>query len=151
MGYLVREIKAEEITRLVEMCESHANYEKTEYSSEGKEKELERLFLDKHPKLFCYVIEVDKNLIGYFSYTFDVSTWDAKTYLHLDCLYLEPEYRGMKIGDIIFEKLLEIAKENQCINIQFQTPLFNEKAIRFYKRIGAIGKEKIRFSLEILD
>lgn len=149
MEYLIRKIKYDEIERLVEMCQKHADYEKTKYCSQGKEKVLQQLLFRKSPKLFCYIIEAEKKLIGYFSYTFDISTWDAKTYLYLDCLYLEPEYRGKKIGERVFDKLLEIAKTNQCLNIQFQTPVFNVKAIKFYKKIGAEGREKIRFCKDV--
>lgn len=149
MEHRIRKIEKEELPRLVEMCESHAIYENAIYNPIGKQALLSALLFDKHPKLFCYVIEVNKNIAGYFSYTFDTSTWDAKSFLYLDCLYLEPEYRGQKIGDKVFEKLVAIAKENDCVNIQWQTPSFNETAIRFYKRIGATGKEKVRFFITV--
>lgn len=149
MEYAIRKIDKRELTRLVEMCQNHAIYETTAYNPVGKQKALAKLLFNEYPKLFCYIVEAHENLIGYFSYTFDTSTWDARNYLHLDCLYLEPEYRGQKIGDKIFEKLIEIAKANNCVNIQWQTPAFNEKAISFYKRIGATGKEKIRFFIDL--
>jgi hypothetical protein len=33
--------------------------------------------------------------------------------------------------------------------LQWQTPVFNEKAIRFYHRMGATSKDKVRFFLEV--
>ena len=146
MEYVLRKVHRDELPRLVEMCERHADYEQAAYSSAGKQQALETLLFMEHPRLFCYVIETDSSLVGYFTYTFDTSTWDAGMYLHVDCLYLEPDYRGQKIGDKVFEKISMIARDNNCINIQWQTPAFNDKAIRFYNRMGAVGKEKIRFS-----
>lgn len=142
MEYAIRKVRKAELPRLVEMCESHARYEGAEYYPIGKRQCIEKLLFTPSPKLFCHVIETHEKLIGYFSFTFDISTWDAKAYLHLDCLYLEPEYRGLKIGDKVFEKLRVIAEENDCVNIQWQTPVFNEKAIKFYNRIGAKGRRK---------
>jgi GNAT superfamily N-acetyltransferase len=63
-------------------------------------------------------------------------------------LYLESEFRGQGIGEVVFEKLKEIAKQNDCINIQWQTPVFNERAIKFYNRIGGTGKDKVRFFID---
>jgi hypothetical protein len=33
--------------------------------------------------------------------------------------------------------------------VQWQTPAWNEGAIRFYDRIGAVSKEKLRFFLPV--
>jgi hypothetical protein len=43
--------------------------------------------------------------------------------------------------------LRDIAREKNCVNIQWQTPVFNKRAIKFYNRIGATGKDKVRFTL----
>ena len=124
---------------------SHSEFEQANYDSTGKECLLKKALFSDRPKLFCSVIESSNKLQGYFTYTFDYSTWDAHAFLYLDCLYLEPEFRGYKIGEIVFDKLIEIAKHNQCVTIEWQTPIFNERAIKFYNRIGGTGKEKVRF------
>ena len=148
MEFIIRECKERDLTELVELCRKHSEFEQANYDSTGKETLLKKsIFLDR-PKLFCSVIESSNKLQGYFSYTFDYSTWDAKTFLYLDCLYLELSFRGQKIGEIVFDKLKEIAKQNDCVNIQWQTPIFNEKAIKFYNRIGGTGKEKVRFFID---
>ncbi len=49
----------------------------------------------------------------------------------------------------IINLLKEIAARRDCINIQWQTPDFNEPAIRFYKRNQAKGLDKIRFTLSL--
>lgn len=148
MEYIIRECTEKDLPKLVELCGKHSEYEKANYDPTGKEFSLKKAILSDRPKLFCFVIEADNKLQGYFSYTFEYSTWDAQTFLYLDCLYLEPEYRGYRIGEVVFEKLKEIAKHNDCINIQWQTPIFNERAIKFYKRIGGTGKEKARYFIE---
>lgn len=145
MEYLIRECTEKDIPELVELCGKHSEFEHTIYDPTGKEYSLEKALFSESPKLFCFVIESQNILQGYFTYTFDFSTWDAQPFLYLDCLYLEPEFRGHRIGEVVFEKLKEIAKQNGCVIIQWQTPIFNERAIKFYNRIGATGKEKVRF------
>ena len=149
MEYVIRECIEKDLSELVELCGKHAEFEQANYDSTGKERLLKKALFSDTPKLFCFVIESSNKLQGYFSYTFDYSTWDAQTFLYLDCLYLEPEFRGHKIGEIVFDKLREIAKHNHCVHIQWQTPIFNERAIKFYNRIGGTGKEKVRFFIDI--
>ena len=151
MEYLIRACEEKDLSRLVELCARHAEWEQCYYDSKEKADALKSAIFSDSPKLFCFVLEDQNTLQGYFSYTLDYSTWDAQTYLHLDCLYLEPDYRGKKIGDVIFEKLKKMAIANNCLNIQLQTPVFNEKAIRFYNRMGCSSKSKVRFFLNTAD
>jgi ribosomal protein S18 acetylase RimI-like enzyme len=148
MEYIIRKCKENDLPTLIELCQKHADYEQATFDKTGKEVLLKRAIFSESQKLFCYVIESNDILAGYFSYTLDFSTWDAKNFLYLDCLYLEPEFRGLGIGEKAFEMLKEIAKENDSINIQWHTPVFNERAIKFYNRIGGTGKDKVRFFID---
>lgn len=149
MEYITREIQEIDLPRLIELCKNHADYEQASYDTTGKLDLLKNVLFSYSKRLYCFVVEYHSQLIGYYSYTFDFSTWDAKTIMYLDCLYVEPDFRGMKIGEQIFENLREIATLNNCVNIQWQTPAFNERAIKFYKRIGGTGKDKIRFFINL--
>lgn len=145
MEYQIRNVQVQDLTVLVELCRKHAEYEKASYNPTNKEQLLAEALFTENPKLFCWVVESNEQLIGYASYTFDYSTWDAGLFLYLDCLYLEPKCRGLGIGEEIMQKLREIARQNNCVNIQWQTPDFNKRAIKFYKRMGGLGNNKVRF------
>ncbi|HEY0057046.1 MAG TPA: GNAT family N-acetyltransferase [Pedobacter sp.] len=147
MEYNIRPCKESDITQLVALCRNHATYEDASYHATGKEELLSAALFADRPMLFCQVVESGEKLVGYFTFTLDFSTWDAGTFLHLDCLYLEPEVRGHGIGETIMLMLRDIAREKNCVNIQWQTPVFNKRAIKFYNRIGATGKDKVRFTL----
>lgn len=134
---------------MVELCRKHAAFEQAAYNAEGKSALLKEAIFAKAPKLFCFVVEKENVLVGYYTFTFDFSTWQARPFLHLDCLYLEPEARGMRIGERIFDHLRQLAKAHNCVNIQWQTPSFNERAIKFYNRMGGLGRDKVRFSLDV--
>lgn len=149
MEHIIRKCEKDDLPSLVELCLKHSDYEQAIYNPTGKQELLAKAIFSDRQKLFCYVIESNGKIGGYFSYTFDFSTWDARTFLYLDCLYLEAEFRGFRIGEMVFHKLKVIAKQNDCVNIQWQTPVFNDRAIKFYNRIGGIGKDKTRFFIDI--
>jgi GNAT superfamily N-acetyltransferase len=149
MEYIIRKCEEKDLSELVELCEKHSEFEQANYSAIGKQVLLKNAIFADKPQLHCFVIESKGKLEGYFTYTFDFSTWDAQTFIYLDCLYLEPDFRGFGIGEIVFEKLKTIAQQSNCVNIQWQTPIFNERAIKFYNRIGGIGKEKVRFFIDL--
>ncbi|WP_289663779.1 GNAT family N-acetyltransferase [Flavobacterium panacagri] len=149
MEYSIRNCEVTDLPKLVILCQKHADFEKADFSPEGKEESLKKALFAENPKLHCLVVVVKNTIMGYVSYTFDFSTWDAANFLYMDCLFLEEEARSFGIGEVLIAKLKEIGIQNQCVNIQWQTPQFNKRAIKFYNRMGAKGKDKVRFTLTL--
>jgi len=149
MTYTIRPCKRADLPSIVRLCEKHATLEDASFDPTNKIHLLESAIFGEHQLLHCYVVEIDDACIGYYSYTFDFSTWDAKIFLYLDCLYLEPCCRGMGIGKEIMRRLTDEARKKNCMNIQWQTPILNEDAIKFYHAIGGISKQKERFTLMV--
>lgn len=149
MKYFIRNCELSDLPKLVILCQKHAEYEKADYVPEGKEEGLRKILFASEPNHFCLVVATENDIVGYATYNFMHSTWDAAAIIHMDCLFLEEEARNYGIGEVIINKLKEIGKAKNCINMQWRTPQFNERAIKFYNRIGAKGKEKICFFLDL--
>jgi GNAT superfamily N-acetyltransferase len=77
------------------------------------------------------------------------STWDTDFYIYMDCLFLTEESRGYGIGEKMMNVIKLEAKKLNCSLIQWQTPNFNTRAIKFYNRIGGISKTKERYFLKV--
>lgn len=149
MEYSIRNCEVTDLPKLIVLCQKHAEFERADYDSEGKEEGLKKALFSKEPKLFCLVVAVGNDIVGYVSYNFTYSTWSADDYLYMDCLFLEEEARSFGIGEVLINTLKEIGKEKNCVNMQWRTPQFNERAIKFYHRIGAKGKDKVCFFLDL--
>lgn len=149
LEYNIRPCVPLDLDKLMVLIEKHAESEKAVFTKEGKQARLQTALFSEHAPLNCIVVEVSGQVIGYATYTFDYSTWDAAWFIYLDCLYLEDDYRSYGIGQVLMEKVKEHGKTRGCVNMQWQTPDFNERAIKFYKRIGGTGKNKVRFTLPL--
>lgn len=148
MNYIIRDCRETDLPDVITLCAHHAEFEKATYDPEGKADQLKEALFNTNPVLHGWIVEVENKVAGYATFTFNYSTWNAGYFLYMDCLYLEPEVRSSGIGAEIMKRLKKIAKEKNCVNIQWQTPVFNERAIKFYQREGGVGKEKVRFFIE---
>ena len=74
------------------------------------------------------------------------STCDAYHYIYMDCLYFLDSYRGFGIGQKLFDSIKEEAKKMNIKEIQWQTPNFNTRVIKFYNRNGGQSKSREIFS-----
>ena len=149
MEYLIRDFQESDLDDLMVLCGKHAFYEQVDYDPAGKGVLLKAELLSASPSLYCWMIAVNGNIVGYTTFTFDFSTWDAQHFLYLDCIYVEENFRGYGIGAEIIRRLIDVAKKEGCVSVQWQTPVFNENAIRFYERMGGKALDKKRFSMSV--
>lgn len=75
----------------------------------------------------------EDGVVGMALYYFGYSTWKGKM-LYLDDIIVQEEFRQMHVGSKLFEKIMDIAKEENVNQIRFQVLDWNESAIKFYKR-----------------
>ncbi len=145
----IRFAKAEDLPAIVNLCSLHAAYEKASYNASGKQEQLNEAIFCEAPDVYCLIAEVNGSIEGYAVYMRQYSTWDAAFYIYMDCLFLKEANRGYGIGEMLTDRIKREGAKLGCKLIQWQTPDFNVRAIKFYKRIGATSKTKERFFLEI--
>lgn len=142
---MIRFIQEKEIDALLVLCAKHADYEKTNYDPKGKKEALTQALFTEKPDLYCLVAVLNEKIVGYATYTKQYSTWDARHYIYMDCLFLTEETRGQGIGKAMMERIKIEALHWGCQLIQWQTPDFNVDGMRFYNRLGAVSKSKERY------
>ncbi|MFG3348055.1 GNAT family N-acetyltransferase [Streptomyces sp. NPDC048018] len=146
---LARRAHHEDLPRVAELAAEHAAYEKAAPPPADLAARLHRLlFGTEAPRLRCLVAELaDGTVAGYATCAPELSTWDAAEYLHMDCLYLTEAARGHGLGALLMAAVRAEARALGLRQIQWQTPTWNDGAIRFYDRLGATSREKRRYSL----
>jgi len=143
----VRAAVPDDAPALVLLCQAHAAYEEIAYQPHGHAQRL-RLAL-QGARVHAWLALLGDQPVGYATATLDFATLGAHPFLHLDCLYLEPQARGQALGQALMEAVQDHGRALGCANLQWQTPVWNAPAIRFYDRLGASRLEKQRFTLEL--
>lgn len=82
------------------------------------------------------VAEKDTRIVGFALFYTNYSTWKGKC-LYLEDFYVLPEVRGEGIGSLLFDRVVEIAKERGVKRMDWQVLDWNESAIQFYQKKGA--------------
>ena len=97
---------------------------------------LEQMIADKD--IFrCLVAEDNNLIIGFASFFFGYYSWSGKG-LYLDDLYVTEKYRKANIGTKLLNSVIDVAKENDCKSVRWLVSRWNENAISFYKKTGAV-------------
>ncbi|MCB5165591.1 GNAT family N-acetyltransferase [Streptomyces bambusae] len=151
-GRPVRPARPEDLPRLVELIHEHIAYEKSDLRPEGLAERLHPLLFgpDREPRLHVLVAaDPSGTLVGYAACATEFAFWDARSHLHMDCLYLAEEARGHGLGADLMTAVTHLARTLGLTEVQWQTPEWNAGAIRFYDRLGAASRPKQRFTLAV--
>ncbi len=89
------------------------------------------------PVWWAFVAEVEGAIIGFALYYIRYSTWKGQR-MYLEDLIVTEAYRGKGIGGLLFDKLVEETKDRQFTGMVWQVLEWNEPAIGFYKKQGAL-------------
>ena len=101
------------------------------------------------PPIRLLVAESLGVLLGYAAVTFDWSLWRARRYGHLDCLFVAEDARRNGVGAKLLDQVARLATAEGADRLEWQTPAWNEDAVRFYIRHGAESADKKRLVLTI--
>lgn len=148
---VVRPVSRRDLAALVILCGEHAHHERAAHAPAGMAEGLARALFATPPRLHAWVAEAGGELLGYATATTEFSTWQAREFLHMDCLFVREGRRGDGIGVSLMAAVIAAARRTGCAEIQWQTPDWNIDAARFYRRAGAIEKAKRRFFLVLDD
>lgn len=91
----------------------------------------------------------ETNVIGYLKINFGASQTELKDEkaLEIERIYVLKEFHGKKVGQVLYEKAIEIAKQKNSDYIWLGVWEENPRAISFYKKNGFIEFDKHIFKL----
>lgn len=88
----------------------------------------------------CLIAEVEtaeENAPAGFALFFPIySTWRGRS-LHLEDLFVRPQFRGLGIGKALLSQVAAIAIERGCARLQWDVLEWNKPAIDFYRSLDA--------------
>lgn len=141
----IRPANTEDLPELIELIREHALYEKSAAPDHELAARLHRLMFAASPRLHVLVASLGGELVGYASWSLEVETWHATEYAHMDCLFLRGSARGHGTGENLMRSVARDALAAGALEMQWQTPAWNEGAIRFYRRLANEPLSKLRF------
>ena len=133
----IRPAVAADVALILELIRALAAYEREPDAVVATQEDLLRDGFAAHPLFHCLIAEWEGAAVGFAFYFFNYSTWRGRPGIHLEDVFVRPEFRGKGIGKALLVKVAGIAVENQCARFQWDVLDWNEPAIDFYHSLGA--------------
>ena len=132
----IRRAVKDDCPRLLELVQELATYEKAPGEVTVTLDHFTESGFGKQPVWWAFVAEIDKKIAGFALYYIRYSTWKGQA-MYLEDILITNEVRGKGIGKLLFDRLIEEARDKKFNRIIWQVLDWNEPAINFYKKYNA--------------
>lgn len=132
----LRKAEKKDVNEIMDLVRELAEYEKAPEQVTNTEERMIREGFGENPAFGCILAEKDGKVLGMSLYYYRYSTWKGRR-LYLEDIIVKEAHRGEGIGKILFDKTIEIAKEEKCSGMMWQVLDWNTPAINFYDKYSA--------------
>ncbi len=136
MSITIRTAIKADCSRLLELIKELAVYEKAPDEVTVSLEEFEQAGFGNNPVWRAFVAEENGIIQGFGLYYIRYSTWKGCR-MYLEDLLVTEKMRGKGLGKMIFDRLIEEAKEKNFKGMTWQVLDWNDPAINFYEKYNA--------------
>ena len=138
----IRVAEVADVAEIRAMIHGLAVYEKLEHVMTATEDQLRQTLFGERPAAEVVLAYLDGVCAGFALFFPNYSTFLAKPGLYLEDLFVKPELRGRGVGLALLRQLAKIAVERGYGRVEWSVLDWNDPAIGFYKKLGAIPMDE---------
>ena len=134
----IRKAEERDLPLILEFIQALAEYERLRDACVATEQKLRDTLFSSPPAAEVIIARVDGEPMGFALFFHSYSTFLAQRGIYLEDLFVKPAARGQGVGFALLSELARIAVERNCGRLEWAVLDWNQLAIDFYKRIGAV-------------
>jgi GNAT superfamily N-acetyltransferase len=156
MDFTIKPVMPEEVPTLLELVRELARFEKLEHEVEATVESFNDALFGKQAVAGALLAHGDGGVAagevaGYAIYFFTFSSFVGRAGIWLEDVYVRPAFRQQGLGRQLIEAVARVGVERGCGRFEWTALDWNERALNFYRGLGAeVRKEWVllRVSLD---
>ena len=127
---------------ILSLIKELADYEKLSGDVIATEERLTAHLFGPNPRAEVLIGSIAGEPSGFALFFHNFSTFLAQPGIYLEDLYVKPGKRGLGLGEALLRHLAQLAIQRGCGRLEWAVLDWNEPAIGFYKRLGAVAMDE---------
>jgi len=137
LNFEIRQAVSDDVPHIFNLIKALAESEKLAHQVTGTAKELEQHLFGDRIYAEAIVAECNNLVVGFALFFTNYSTFLTKPGIHLEDLFVLPEYRRRGIGKAMLSHLGKLALARDAGRLEWNVLDSNKSAISFYQSMGA--------------
>lgn len=100
--------------------------------------DVHRDLFGPRPYAEAVIARVGAEPVGFALWFHNYSTFAGRPGLYLEDLFVRPAFRGCGYGEALLRHLARVAVERGCARFEWSVLDWNEPALAFYRKLGAV-------------
>jgi GNAT superfamily N-acetyltransferase len=138
----IRTASEEDVPLILDFIKRLAVYERLADRVVATEEMLRQTLFGNPRFAEVLIAEDESEALGFALFFHNYSTFLARPGVYLEDLFVREEARGRGVGKALLVRLAQIAVERGCGRLEWAVLDWNEPAIGFYKRLGAVAQDE---------
>jgi GNAT superfamily N-acetyltransferase len=139
---VIRPASEKDCPRLLELIRELAGYEKLAEKVVGDAETLRRTLFDERAAEALMLETAAGEPVGYAIFYVTFSSFECRSGIWLEDVYVRPEHRRTGIGRAVMEHLAALAAERGHTRLEWCALDWNQPALDFYAELGATPLEE---------
>lgn len=127
-----------DVTVVLSLIKELAAYERLADQVVTTEKDIRNALFSDQPIAEVVIGRYDDEPVGFALFFHSFSTFLGRPGLYLEDLYVRDAFRGRGFGRRLLAHVARLAVDRQCGRMEWSVLDWNELAIQFYRRVGAV-------------
>lgn len=131
-----------DLPTILQLVRELAEFERLLHEVTATEAQLRDELFGPKPRAEVVMARIGEEVAGFALYFHNFSTFLGKAGLYLEDLYVREKFRGHGCGAALLQYLARLAVERRCGRFEWWVLNWNQRAIDFYKSLGAVPMDE---------
>ena len=141
-GFVIRAAAEADAPLVLSFIKKLAAYEKLSHEVSATEELLRETLFGERPSAEVAIGYFDGKPVGFVLFFHNYSTFLARPGLYIEDLFVDEAYRRRGFGRALLLHVARLAGERQCGRLEWAVLDWNEPAVNFYKKLGAVAMDE---------
>ena len=141
-GAVLRRARRGDEDGILDCIRRLAEYEKEPDAVQTTADDLRQALFGPSPSVFAHVVEKGGQVVAIAVWFLNYSTWTGRHGIYLEDLFVHEGERRHGYGRALLKALAEVCAERGYRRLEWSVLDWNERSIRFYRSIGAVGMDE---------
>ena len=141
-GFVIRAAAEADVPVILSFIKQLAHYERLSHEVTATEELLRQTLFGERSTAEVAIGYFNGQPVGFVLYFHNYSTFLARPGLYIEDLFVDEAYRRRGFGRALLLHVARLAGERRCGRLEWAVLDWNEPAVNFYKKLGAVAMDE---------
>ena len=137
-GFTIKPATKKDVPVILDFITKLADYERLSHEVVATEELLQRTLFGQRRTAEVVIGCYNNEPVGFVLYFHNFSTFVGRPGIYIEDLYVEEPFRRRGFGGALLAHIAKLAVQRDCGRLEWSVLDWNEPAVNFYKKLGAL-------------